>query len=81
MGGPLGLSWAFTHAGAKQVVAALWKVDDTTMPDLMGTFYSGMAQGKSTSEALREAKLSFLRSSSARKRPYYWATLQLYSGS
>lgn len=80
-GGLFGLSWAFTHAGAKQVVAALWKVDDATMPQLMGTFYSGMAQGKSTSKALHDAKLSFLRSSSARKRPYYWATLQLYTGS
>lgn len=81
MGGLIGLSWAFTHAGAKQVVAALWKVEDATMPDLMGNFYKEMAQGKSTSKALRDAKLSFLHSTSARKRPYYWATLQLYSGS
>lgn len=80
-GGLFGLSWAFTHAGAKNVVAALWKVDDATMPELMGTFYSGMAKGKPTSEALRDAKLSFLRSTSARKKPYYWATLQLYGGS
>ncbi len=81
MGGPFGLSWAFTHAGAKQVVAALWKVDDATMPQLMGAFYNGMAQGKPTSRALHDAKLSFLHSRSARKTPYYWATLQLYSGS
>ncbi len=81
MGGLVGLSWAFIHAGAKQVVAALWKVEDATTPELMGDFYREMAKGKSTSEALREAKLSFLHSRNSRKRPYYWATLQLYSGS
>jgi CHAT domain-containing protein len=81
MGGLVGLSWAFTHAGAHQVVAALWKVDDATMPDLMGSFYREMAKGKSTSEALRDAKLVFLHSKGPRKRPYYWATLQLYTGS
>jgi CHAT domain-containing protein len=81
MGGLVGLSWAFARAGAHQVVSALWRVDDTTTPELMDVFYRGLAQGKPASEALREAKLSMLHSRSREQRPYYWATLQLYTGS
>ncbi|HWZ44422.1 MAG TPA: CHAT domain-containing tetratricopeptide repeat protein [Candidatus Saccharimonadales bacterium] len=79
LGGPIGLSWAFLHAGAHQVVAARWKVDDAAMPQLMDRFYSELAKGKTASEALRDAKLDMLRTRGPHQRPFYWATLQLYS--
>lgn len=78
LGGPIGLSWAFMHAGAHQVIAALWKVDDAAMPQLMDEFYSELAKGKTADEALRDAKLTMLRSKRYQS-PFYWATLQLYS--
>lgn len=78
LGGPVGLSSAFLHAGAHQVVAALWKIDDAATPQLMDQFYSELAKGKTASEALHDAKLSMLHDKRHRN-PFYWATLQLYS--
>jgi CHAT domain-containing protein len=80
LGGPIGLSSAFMHAGARQVVAALWKVDDAATPQLMDQFYSELAKGKTASEALRDAKLAMLRNK-RHQSPFYWAMLQLYSRS
>ncbi|MGC2697826.1 MAG: CHAT domain-containing tetratricopeptide repeat protein [Candidatus Angelobacter sp.] len=79
--GLVGLAWAFMRAGSHQVVAALWEVDDSIMPRLMDNFYADLESGKSAPEALRTAKLAVLHSKDFHKRPYYWASLQLYTGS
>jgi CHAT domain-containing protein len=79
--GLLGLEWAFMRAGAHQVVAALWDVDDAVTPKLVGDFYGEINNHKSTAEALRSAKLAMLHSNDFHNRPYYWASLQLYTGS
>lgn len=79
--GLVGLAWAFMRAGSHQVIAALWDVDDSVMPRLMDDFYSELDRHKSASEALRFAKLAVLRSKDFHRKPYYWASLQLYTGS
>lgn len=78
--GLVGLAWAFMRVGAHQVVAALWEVDDAANADLMDQFYSELTKGKTAAAALRDGKLAMLRSQGPRKRPYYWASLQLYTG-
>lgn len=78
--GLVGLAWAFTRAGAHQVVAALWEAEDAVTPTLMNDFYNELKSGKSAAEALRAAKIKMLHSGSLNARPYYWASLQLYSG-
>ena len=77
----MGLGWAFMRAGAHQVVAALWEVDDSSTPALMDDFYSEIQNGKTVANALHSAKLKMLHSDELHSRPYYWASLQLYSGS
>jgi CHAT domain-containing protein len=49
----------------------------------MDSLYKELGQGKDPAEALRNAKLSMLNSSSNTvfKKPFYWAPFQLYSGS
>ncbi|HJX84730.1 MAG TPA: CHAT domain-containing protein [Candidatus Angelobacter sp.] len=79
--GIVGLSWAFLRAGAHQVVAGLWEVDDATTPELMDNFYAELQKGKTAAEALRLAKLKMVKSKSLYANPYYWASLQLYTGS
>jgi CHAT domain-containing protein len=79
--GIVGLGWAFLRAGAHQVVASLWAVDDASTPQLMDDFYAGLSQGKSAAESLRAAKLKMLEAGGKNSQPYYWASLQLYSGS
>jgi CHAT domain-containing protein/Flp pilus assembly protein TadD len=79
--GLVGLTWAFLRAGAHQVVGALWEVDEASSPQLMDDFYGELTQSKSAAEALRDAKLKMLHSNSFYRHPYYWASLQLYTGS
>ena len=79
--GIVGLGWAFLRAGAHQVVASLWAVDEASTPQLMDDFYRELSQGKPASQALRDAKLNMLHSGGHLSRPYYWASLQLYTGS
>jgi CHAT domain-containing protein len=79
--GLVGLAWAFLRAGAHQVIAGLWDVDDESTPKLMNDFYAGFLQSRNAAGALRAAKLKMLKSKSAYRRPYFWASLQLYTGS
>ncbi|MCU1264538.1 MAG: Tetratricopeptide 1 repeat-containing protein [Acidobacteria bacterium] len=71
--GLTGLAQAFMVAGARRVVASLWKVDDDATAELMTDFYRHLLKEKSTpSSALRAAQLEI---SATRKwrEPFYWA--------
>ena len=60
--GLLGLQRAFQAAGARTVVASLWKVDDAATQALMVEFYRNLWQGKlGKLESLRQAQLAMLR--------------------
>jgi CHAT domain-containing protein/tetratricopeptide (TPR) repeat protein len=60
--GVYGLQRAFHVAGAKDVVASLWKVDDEATAALMALFYRNLWQGKLPPvEALRRAQLALYR--------------------
>jgi len=58
--GILGLVRAFQVAGARSVLASLWRVDDESAAELMGRFYAGLAAGLPRDEALRRAQLELL---------------------
>lgn len=65
-----GISYYFLNAGAKAVMASLWKVDDDSTSQLMQNFYGNLAQGTSTTpitkaQALRQAQLNLLRGTSS----------------
>jgi CHAT domain-containing protein len=60
--GVYGLQRAFHLAGAKNVVASLWKVDDEATAALIGLFYHNLWQEKQpTLQALRQAQLFLYR--------------------
>jgi CHAT domain-containing protein/Tfp pilus assembly protein PilF len=73
--GVFGLQRAFHLAGARKVVASLWKVDDTATRELMRRFYSNLwDKGLPAAEALRRAQLTVLSEAvGSGDRPYYWA--------
>lgn len=79
--GLVGLAWAFQRAGAREVVAALWQVDDASTVKLMDSMYAGIHAGMAPVDALHEAKLKLLRSKNFWQKPQYWAPFVLYSGS
>ncbi len=79
--GMVGLSWAFLRAGAQQVIAALWEVNDSSTPQMMDQMYHRLSGGAPPDRALRAAKLSMLHSKGVFRKPLYWAAFQLYAGS
>jgi CHAT domain-containing protein/tetratricopeptide (TPR) repeat protein len=75
--GAQGFSRAFLAAGAAASVTSLWRVTDASTAELMKQFYFALSSGESKAEALRTAKLKFLRSGSALDHPRYWAAFVL----
>ena len=59
--GMIGLVRAFQYAGARNIVASLWRVSDRSTATLMNAFYGELASGARKDEALRAAKLKLLR--------------------
>jgi CHAT domain-containing protein/tetratricopeptide (TPR) repeat protein len=77
--GLVGFAWAFLHAGARNVIAGLWDVNDQSTSTLMDTLYRELRTGKSPGAALHAAKLALLQSQGNFRKPYYWAPFQLYT--
>ncbi len=75
--GAQGFSRAFLAAGASASVTSLWRVVDSSAAEFMKQFYFGLSRGQSKAEALRSAKLAFLRSGSKLAHPKYWAPFVL----
>ena len=66
---------AFFDAGSKSIVVSLWEVDDKSTSKLMSCFYQKLSEGYDKSEALRQAKLEFIKNQSS--NPYFWAAFVL----
>lgn len=77
--GLVGFAWAFMRAGARQVVAGLWDVDDQSTAALMDTLYARINGGDNVPGALRAAKLALMRRGGHVARPYYWAPFQVFT--
>jgi CHAT domain-containing protein len=75
--GLVGLARAFLQAGAGSVIAGLWDVSDQSTSEMMDRMYQQLAAGVAPAEALRHAKLSFLKTNYS--KPYYWGPFQLYT--
>lgn len=80
--GFVGLAHALFQAGARSVVASLWKVDDEATAFLMETFYERWLAGASKRDALEQAKQalrSHVDTEGVRRfrHPAYWASFVL----
>ena len=76
--GLIGFAWVFLAAGARNVIAGTWDVDDASSPEMMSDLYGGIAAGLDPVSALHKAKLKLMRDE---PKPYYWAPLQVYAAS
>lgn len=76
--GVMGLTRAFLYAGAPTVGVSLWSVADKSTADLMTEFYQRLfvAQGVSSSAAMREAQLSMITGKKY-SAPFFWAPFVL----
>jgi CHAT domain-containing protein/predicted negative regulator of RcsB-dependent stress response len=75
--GVVGLTSGFMYAGAKSVIASLWKVDDDATAELMSHFYAAMLKdGLPPAAALKTAKREMWKQGRWRA-PFYWAAFTL----
>jgi CHAT domain-containing protein len=73
--GVMSLARGFMYAGCPSIVMTLWEVSDKSGARLMENFYKSLKRGRSKAEALREAKLDFLKNADNLKaNPYFWST-------
>jgi CHAT domain-containing protein len=73
--GLISLSRAFAFAGCPCMITSLWRADDEVAATLMASFYRNLKKGYAKDEALRNAKLEYLRNEpdSRLKSPVLWA--------
>lgn len=78
--GVAGLRQAFHLAGARAVMASLWKVPDEETVDLMKRFWENLAAGRSRVDALNDAQRAVIRDrreAGQAAHPLYWAAFTL----
>ncbi len=78
--GIVSLTRAFTYAGAKQVVATLWSVNDDKTATIMQDLYLRLnATPANTAAALWETKKAYIGSHTPESaHPYFWAGIILF---
>jgi len=72
------LARSFILSGASSVIRTGWEVNDEVSADIIIRYYKNLKRGMAKDEALRRAKLQFIKESSpSLHNPGYWASYQL----
>lgn len=72
--GVMSLAHSFMYAGASSVLVSLWQVNDAATGKIMKYYYFAMSVGFDKDEALRIAKLKYLKESKGlQAHPAFWA--------
>ncbi|GAB4425486.1 MAG: hypothetical protein OHK0039_43200 [Bacteroidia bacterium] len=72
--GVMSLARAFRYAGSERIITTLWQTDDRAGADLIEALFAALAAGQPVEEALRQARLDWLRQADGfHAHPYYWA--------
>ncbi len=76
--GVMSLARGFFYGGTQSVVSTLWNVDDKSTSAILRQFYANLKKGDDKSQALHNAKLTYLENNSLSElSPYYWSSLVL----
>ncbi len=72
--GMMSLARGFIYAGCPSIIMTLWQVSDLSSSELMTSFYKYLKKGKSKQEAMRLAKIKYLKSADdLTSNPYFWS--------
>ncbi|MCB9234768.1 MAG: CHAT domain-containing protein [Bacteroidia bacterium] len=74
--GIMSMARAFRYAGCPNLVMSLWQVNDESTREIMELFYRNLKHKMGKDEALRQAKLAYLKDH-PRSHPHFWAAFQL----
>ncbi|MEM1136420.1 MAG: CHAT domain-containing protein, partial [Bacteroidota bacterium] len=76
--GIMSLANGFMYAGVPNVMMTAWAVPDISTVNVMQAFYMALKDGQSESEALRDAKLNYLKNADENlSHPYYWGAYMM----
>ncbi|MFY7670133.1 CHAT domain-containing protein [Tenacibaculum sp. MEBiC06402] len=79
--GPMSLARGFSYIGSENLLFTLWKVNDKSSSEIIGSFYNSLKTRLDVSEANHLAKIEYLNNSNidnAHKSPYYWGAFVYY---
>ncbi len=80
--GIMSLSRAFMYAGSPNIVMSLWRAKDQPTTSIICRFFENIKENMPKDEALREAKLSYLKDADPlQAHPANWATFVLLGNS
>ena len=68
---------AFLRAGASNVIATLWPINDASAATFFPVLHRYLVEGLSPAAALRATQLAWLHSPNADRSPVVWAAVQL----
>ncbi len=72
--GIMSLARGFTYAGVPCVATTLWKVNEQATNAITQQFYHHLVSGMDKAQAMRQAKIDYVRTCADIKvSPYYWA--------
>lgn len=76
--GIMSLGRAFQYAGVGSLLLSKWEVSDAVAPEIITGFYQYLDEGMHKDDALRLAKLDFLKNAdNLTASPYYWGSFFL----
>ncbi|MCP4442918.1 MAG: tetratricopeptide repeat protein [Aureispira sp.] len=68
------LARAFMYAGSPALIVSLWQVNDQVTSIIMKNLYANLAEGMKKDEALRQAKLQYMKSAKGiAAHPAFWS--------
>lgn len=74
--GMISLAHAFNYAGSESMLTGLWNIDEKASNQLLEMFYENLLRGMEKDDALRAAKLEYLKNEKGRTaNPHFWAGL------
>lgn len=73
--GVVSLARGFVYAGCPSLLMTLWEVEDKSGVSLMKSFYRNLLKGQSKADALRNAKIKFIKEAKAENsHPFFWSS-------
>jgi CHAT domain-containing protein len=73
------LARGFVYSGSQSVVMSMWEIEDRSGAEIVKSYYKYLRNGASKSNALRKARISYLKNADMlRSHPYFWSALVIY---